>query len=55
MNIKYIECPDCEGTGEHYEDTSGSCMTVVSECCGGCGYTYGCETCEGKGEIEKDE
>ena len=52
---RMIECPDCEGEGTQYEDTSHQCSVVPSECCGGCGYDYECENCKGEGKIEKDD
>jgi hypothetical protein len=52
--VKQIECPDCE-EGKYYVDTSSSCMVVRGECCGGCGYSVECETCNGTGYIEEDE
>jgi hypothetical protein len=51
---KMIECPDCE-EGKRYEDTSRQCTTWRSECCGGCGYYYQCETCKGTGEVEDED
>ena len=49
-----IKCPDCE-EGEYFEDTSYTCSTPIGECCGGCGYMAKCETCDGFGEIEKED
>jgi hypothetical protein len=55
METKMKDCPDCEGEGKLYEDTSRQCTTWRSECCGGCGYYYQCETCKGTGEIEDED
>lgn len=56
MKAKMIECPDCNGDGERYEDTSRQCTkTPWQECCGGCGYYYDCETCKGTGEVEEED
>lgn len=49
------ECPDCNGEGTWYNDTSRQCTTYRGDCCGGCGYYVDCDTCNGKGEIEKEE
>jgi len=54
MAEEMIECPDCEGEGEYYIDTSRQCTTLRSECCGGCGYNEPCETCNGKGKIKNE-
>tara|TARA_R110000822_G_scaffold40520_2_gene110230 strand:+ start:56 stop:331 length:276 start_codon:yes stop_codon:yes gene_type:complete len=48
---KWIECEYCNGEGEVYVDTSGSCWTVANECCGGCGYSDTCPECLGEKEI----
>lgn len=48
--IQDLLCKDCNGEGTRYDDTSGNCMTAPSECCGGCGHEYECETCDGTGE-----
>jgi DnaJ-class molecular chaperone len=53
--IKLVECPECQGEGEIYIDTSRSCMKHMSNCCGGCGYNVPCETCDGEGEIENED
>lgn len=46
-------CPECEGEGKVYIDTSHSCTKMPwSECCGGCGYDVDCEDCSGSGEVE---
>lgn len=56
MIAKMIECPDCNGDGERYEDTSRQCTkTPWQECCGGCGYYYDCENCNGTGEVEEED
>jgi hypothetical protein len=55
METKMKECPDCEGEGKLYEDTSRQCTTPRSECCGGCGYYYDCQSCNGTGEIEDED
>ena len=53
---KMIECPECEGEGTVYIDTSRSCNVYpIGECCGGCGHDVECEDCGGSGEIEADE
>lgn len=49
-----VECTECNGEGQIYTDTSSSCMTAPSECCGGCGYDSECEACEGKGTVENE-
>jgi hypothetical protein len=46
------DCNECNGEGQIWHDTSSSCMTAPSECCGGCGYDTICLTCEGKGSVE---
>ena len=55
MKTTMKDCPDCEGEGKLYEDTSRQCTTWRSECCGGCGYYYQCNTCNGTGEIEDED
>jgi DnaJ-class molecular chaperone len=51
-----IECPECEGEGTIYIDTSSSCSVYpIGECCGGCGHDRECEDCGGSGEVEVDE
>jgi DnaJ-class molecular chaperone len=55
METKMKDCPDCEGEGEKYEDTSRECTSPRSECCGGCGHYYDCETCNGTGEVEDED
>ena len=55
MIAKMIECPNCEGEGKVWEDTSRQCTTWRSECCGGCGYYCECETCHGRGEVEEED
>lgn len=53
---KIIECPECRGEGEVWEDTSHSCnYQPWQECCGGCGDYVKCDECDGTGEIEIDE
>ena len=54
MTEGYEECPDCE-EGSYYEDTSNSCNVYRGDCCGGCGEYMKCETCDGTGEIEKED
>ena len=49
-----IECPDCE-KGLVYIDTSHECQVYIGDCCGGCGHDVECETCNGTGEIEKED
>lgn len=51
--VKIVECPDCDGDGEFYVDTSSQCTTRMNDCCGGCGYDVTCETCDGTGEVEE--
>ena len=46
--------PTCGGEGELYEDTSRQCTVYRNECCGGCGFYYGCEACNGTGEVEDE-
>ena len=53
--VEMIECPDCNGEGTWYNDTSRQCTTYRGDCCGGCGYYVDCDTCNGTGEIEKEE
>jgi len=53
--VEMIECPDCNGEGAWYNDTSRECTTYRGDCCGGCGYYVDCDTCNGTGEIEKEE
>ena len=53
--VEMIECPDCNGEGTWYNDTSRQCTTYRGDCCGGCGYDVDCDTCNGTGEIEKEE
>jgi len=53
--VEMIECPDCNGEGTWYNDTSRECTTYRGDCCGGCGYYVDCDTCNGTGEIEKEE
>jgi hypothetical protein len=49
-------CPNCEGEGTIYVDTSHSCTVYpIGECCGGCGYDKTCERCDGDGRIENEE
>ena len=55
IKLQMIQCPDCDGDGQFYEDTSRSCTVYRGDCCGGCGYYVDCETCNGTGEIEKEE
>jgi hypothetical protein len=55
MKPTMIECPDCEGEGKVWEDTSRQCTTWRSECCGGCGYYCECQTCYGSGEVEQED
>ena len=50
-----IECPDCDGEGTWYNDTSYQCTTRMNECCGGCGYDVDCGNCNGTGLIEEEE
>ncbi len=52
---EYVDCPECEGEGTYYVDTSRQCTTRMNDCCGGCGYDVDCETCNGTGLIEKEE
>ena len=52
--VEMIECPDCNGEGTWYNDTSRQCTTYRGDCCGGCGYDVDCDTCNGTGEIEKE-
>ena len=47
-----IECPECEGEGLIYIDTSRRCGKSMSNCCGGCGYDVQCSNCLGEGEVE---
>ncbi len=54
MKATMIECPNCEGEGKVWEDTSRQCTTWRSECCGGCGYYCECQTCYGSGEVEDE-
>jgi len=49
------DCPECDGEGQFYEDTRGSCTVYRGDCCGGCGYDVDCENCNGTGLIEKEE
>jgi hypothetical protein len=53
--VEMIECPDCNGEGAWYNDTSRECTTYRGDCCGGCGYYVDCDNCNGTGEIEKEE
>lgn len=53
--LEMIECPDCNGEGTWYNDTSRECTTYRGDCCGGCGYYVDCDNCNGTGEIEKEE
>ena len=54
--IEIIECPDCEGEGTIYVDTSYQCSVYpIGECCGGCGYDTKCNNCYGTGEIENQD
>jgi hypothetical protein len=53
--VEMIECPDCNGEGTWYNDTSRQCTTYRGDCCGGCGYDVDCDTCNGTGEIEREE
>ena len=53
--VEMIECPDCGGEGTWYNDTSRQCTTYRGDCCGGCGYDVECDTCNGTGEIEREE
>jgi len=55
QEIEMIECPDCNGEGTWYNDTSRQCTTYRGDCCGGCGYDVDCDTCNGTGLIEKEE
>ena len=55
QETEMIECPDCNGEGTWYNDTSGQCTVRMNDCCGGFGYDVPCETCNGTGEIEKEE
>jgi len=50
-----IECPECYGKGEYYEDTSNACSVPIYDCCGGCGMMLRCDNCCGIGEVETDE
>jgi len=52
---EYVDCPECDGEGQFYEDTRGSCTVYRGDCCGGCGYDVDCENCNGTGLIEKEE
>jgi hypothetical protein len=54
LPVKMQECPECE-EGQCYEDTSRSCLKPMNECCGGCGYNYTCQRCNGTGEIEIED
>jgi hypothetical protein len=55
MNEEMEECPDCGGDG-YIETTSPSqCTQSIDECCGGCYGEVDCETCNGTGEIEKED
>ena len=47
-----IECPDCQGEGQWYNDTSTQCTVYRNHCCGGCGYYVPCEKCNETGQIE---
>jgi DnaJ-class molecular chaperone len=49
------ECPDCEGSGEIYTTSPSQCTVYRNDCCGGCFGEVECETCNGTGEIEKDD
>jgi len=53
--IEMIECPNCNGEGTWYNDTSRQCKVYRGDCCGGCGYEVPCDNCNGIGEIEKEE
>ena len=53
--VEMIECPDCNGEGTWYNDTSRQCKVYRGDCCGGCGYEVPCDNCNGIGEIEKEE
>jgi hypothetical protein len=56
LQPKMIECPDCEGEGKVWEDTSRQCTkTPWQECCGGCGVYCECEKCNGTGEVEQED
>ena len=52
---EYVDCPECDGEGTWYNDTSYQCTTRMNDCCGGCGYDVDCENCNGTGLIEKEE
>jgi len=49
------QCPECEGEGTVFYDTSHSCRKPMSDCCGGCGSDIECEDCGGTGEIEDED
>ena len=49
-------CPNCEGEGTVYVDTSHMCTVYpIGECCGGCGHDEMCDKCEGEGTIEIED
>ena len=50
-----IECPDCEGQGFIETTSPSQCSTPRNECCGGCFGEVDCETCDGTGEIDKED
>lgn len=51
--IEMVDCPDCDGEGTYYIDTSNQCTTRMNDCCGGCGHYVDCENCDGTREIER--
>lgn len=48
-----VECRECAGMG--YFEGPIKCSTGTCDWCGGCVEEYECETCEGMGEVERDE
>lgn len=55
MTEEYKECSDCEGSGEVHTMAPSECTEPIDVCCGGCFGEEECETCNGTGEIEKED
>lgn len=55
MEEEKEECPDCGGYGFIETTSPSQCSTPRNECCGGCFGEVDCETCDGTGEIDKED